>query len=155
MKLNLTAILCLLLIFLSACFSLPKRDRNERRALRKIAKARALYPDLFKKDTLVIRDTVTVESEAVDTITKVVFHDSITVVNNERVFLKYYYDTLRETIYHEVECKEVERIVTNEVIVEKVSNPTYYDQARPWFPFLWLLLALFVVSKLWRKYGIG
>ena len=62
------------------------------------------HPELSQKDTIIIRDTIVVENYNYDTTTIIKLHDTTTVINNERVVLKYYYDTLREVIYHEVEC---------------------------------------------------
>ena len=62
------------------------------------------HPELSQNDTIIVRDTVVVENYNYDTTTIIKLHDTTTVVNNERVILKYYYDTLREVIHHEVEC---------------------------------------------------
>tara|TARA_R110000824_G_scaffold10087_6_gene44804 strand:+ start:3565 stop:4011 length:447 start_codon:yes stop_codon:yes gene_type:complete len=61
-------------------------------------------PQLVQQDTIIVRDTVVVENYNYDTTTIIKLYDTTTVINNERVVLKYYYDTLREVIYHEVEC---------------------------------------------------
>ena len=62
------------------------------------------HPELSQKDTIIVRDTVIVQNYNYDTTTIIKLHDTTTVINNERVILKYYYDTLREVIYHDVEC---------------------------------------------------
>ena len=135
---------------MSACFSI-KNDRKMNKAIRKLKQAEALYPDMFKKDTLVIHDTVIVESIHADTVTKVVFNDSIVVINNDRMVVKYYYDTITNNIIHEGECKDI--IVPTETLVpvKSIIYPTWYDQAKPWFPWIWVVLAIFVISKLWKK----
>ena len=49
-----------------------------------------------------------------DTITKIVKHDSTIVVDNERVYLKYFYDTITNNIIHEYECKEVKTVFSRQ-----------------------------------------
>jgi len=60
---------------------------------------------LIIKDTIRVVDTVIVDNYIHDTTSSIIYHDSVTVVNNEKVVLRYFYDTLRQEIYHEVECK--------------------------------------------------
>ena len=62
------------------------------------------FPQLTEMDTIYVKDTVIVENYNYDTTTLIRTHDTTTVINNEKVILKYFYDTLRETIYHDVEC---------------------------------------------------
>lgn len=109
-------------------------------AKRKIRKAKRLDPELFVPDTIKIHDTIIVESFHYDTITKVVYHDSVTVVDNEKVYLKYFYDTLRQEIHHEVECKEQEVIYEKEIIREKTI-----DVSKSGINWLHILIAVCVV----------
>jgi hypothetical protein len=60
---------------------------------------------LVIKDTIRVVDTITIDNYIHDTTSTIIMHDSVTVVNNEKVVLRYFYDTLRQEIYHEVECK--------------------------------------------------
>jgi hypothetical protein len=60
---------------------------------------------LVIKDTIKVIDTVIIESYIHDTTSTIIKMDSVTIINNEKVFLRYFYDTLRQEIYHEVECK--------------------------------------------------
>jgi hypothetical protein len=55
-------------------------------------------------DTIIVIDTVVVPEYTHDTTTFIEYHDSVTVINNERIKIKYFYDTLRETIHHEYTC---------------------------------------------------
>jgi len=115
------------------------------RAKRKIRKAKRLAPELFVQDTVRIIDTVFVPSITYDTITRVIKHDSTIVVNDEKVYLKYFYDTLRQEIYHEVECKEQEIIHEKKVIVEKTI-----ESKRNWLPWIivgFLVLLLYATIK--------
>ena len=61
--------------------------------------------DLLIQDTIIIIDTVIIENYKIDTLTTFIYNDSVTVINNERVSLRYFYDTLTREIYHEIECK--------------------------------------------------
>ena len=61
--------------------------------------------DLLIQDTIIIIDTVIIENYKRDTLTTFIYNDSVTVINNERVSLRYFYDTLTREIYHEIECK--------------------------------------------------
>ena len=62
------------------------------------------HPFLVELDTIRIIDTVITPTIQHDTTTvfKVSTHD--TVINNEKVFLKYFYDTLTREIHHEYIC---------------------------------------------------
>ena len=94
------------------------------RASRKIKKAMRLDPARFQNDTIIIRDTVIVKSVEVDTVTNIVYHDTIKVIDNSKVVLKYFYDSTTHEIWHEVECKGDTVFIENEVIVEKVTTGT-------------------------------
>ena len=98
-------------------------------------------PHLVK--TEIIHDTIIVEKVVHDTITKVVFHDTVTVINNERVKLKYFYDTLRETIHHDVECKEVPVVYEKKIVtVEPPPKPFNW-----WIFFIILVLGLIILKS--------
>ena len=92
--------LLLILIFLTSCNPQNRLNRKVKRV-----ENYAYKHGLVIKDTIKVIDTVIVESYIHDTTATFYRHDSITVVNNEKVFLRYFYDTLRQEIYHEVECK--------------------------------------------------
>jgi hypothetical protein len=104
-------------------FSCNPQNRLNRKIKR--AENYAYKHGLVIKDTIKVIDTVIVESYIHDTTATFYRHDSITVVNNEKVFLRYFYDTLRQEIYHEVECKgdtlikEVLIPVDNIKVIEK------------------------------------
>ncbi len=102
------AILC---IFLISCN--PQKILN-----RKVKRAEnyAYKHGLVIKDTIKVVDTVIIESYIHDTTATIIKSDSTIVVNNEKVFLRYFYDTLRQEIYHEVECK-------GDTIVKEVLVP--------------------------------
>jgi len=100
----------LLCIFFISCSPQNRLNRKVKRA-----ENYAYKHGLVIKDTIKVIDTVIVESYIHDTTSTIIRHDSIIVVNNEKVFLRYFYDTLRQEIYHEVECKG--DTIVKEVIV--------------------------------------
>ena len=65
------------------------------------------HPELVEVtfDTIKFRDTIYIQNYIHDTINKISFSDTTIIVNNEKTFARYYYDTLRQEIYHEIECK--------------------------------------------------
>jgi hypothetical protein len=89
-----------LCIFLISCNPQNRLNRKVKRA-----ENYAYKHGLVIKDTIKVIDTVIVDNYIHDTTATFYTSDSITVVNNEKVFLRYFYDTLRQEIYHEVECK--------------------------------------------------
>ena len=103
--------LLLILIFLASCNPQNRLNRKVKRA-----ENYAYKHGLVIKDTIKVIDTVIVESYIHDTTATFYRHDSTIVVNNEKVFLRYFYDTLRQEIYHEVECK-------GDTIVKEVLVP--------------------------------
>tara|TARA_R110002020_G_scaffold149080_2_gene325251 strand:+ start:9 stop:437 length:429 start_codon:yes stop_codon:yes gene_type:complete len=78
------------------------------------------HPELLQLDTIVIRDTIIIEDYVHDTTTVIRYHDSITVIDNSKVILKYFYDTLTREIHHEVECLGKEIITEKVIPYEKV-----------------------------------
>jgi hypothetical protein len=87
-------------IFLFSCSAQNRLNRKVKRA-----ENYAYKHGLVIKDTIKVVDTVIVESYIHDTTATFYTSDSITVIDNSRVLLKYFYDTLRQEIYHEVECR--------------------------------------------------
>ena len=87
-------------IFLFSCSPQNRLNRKVKRA-----ENYAYKHGLVIKDTIKVIDTVIVDNYIHDTTATFYRHDSITVVNNEKVFLRYFYDTLRQEIYHEIECR--------------------------------------------------
>jgi len=95
-----TFVTILLLVCIFSCTPQNRLNRKVKRAENYAYKHR-----LVIKDTIKVVDTVIVESYIHDTTATFIRHDSTIVVNNEKVFLRYFYDTLRQEIYHEIECK--------------------------------------------------
>ena len=80
------------------------------------------HPELLVKDTIIVLDTVIIESYHFDTTTKFVEHKTIEVINNEKVRLQYHYDTITNNIRHFVECK-------GDTIVKRIKVP--YEVIQP------------------------
>ena len=134
------AIRCLLLWLLVTCT--PQRRLN---------RLLTNHPELLEKDTIIVKDTVVVENYNYDTTTIIRTHDTTTVINNERVVLKYYYDTLREIIHHDVECLGDTVYIETLVPIEKAV----YKELSWWQKYkefiyigLFLILVLIILKKL-------
>ena len=118
-------VLSLFCLSLNSCFL-----SKPRRAERKIEKAIKLDPSRFFSDTILVHDTIVINSVVHDTIKEIIYHDTVTVINNDRVSLKYFYDTTRLEIWHEVECRgdtvyyEKELVVPQ--VIEKPAKTNYW-----------------------------
>jgi len=110
------------------------------------------HPELLEMDTIVVIDTVIIENYNYDTTTIIRLHDSTIVINNERVILRYFYDTLREIIYHEVECLGdtvyTEKIITVEKAVFKELS--WWEKYRE---FIYIGLVLILTLTVLKKIG--
>ena len=132
--------LCLLLCLLFSCT--PQRRLN---------RLLTNHPELLEKDTIVVRDTVVVENYNYDTTTIIKLHDTTTVINNERVILKYYYDTLREVIHHDVECLGDTVYIETLVPIEKAvfKELSWWEKYKEFIYIgLFLILVLIILKKL-------
>ena len=65
------------------------------------------HPELTENvlDTLILHDSVIVPNFVHDTTTIFKYHDSIVIVNNEKVYAEYIFDTITKEIHHVIECK--------------------------------------------------
>ena len=105
------------------------------------------HPELLEKEILIVRDTIIIQDYSVDTITSLRFHDSVIVIDNSKVILKYFYDTITREIHHEVEClgKEIitETLVPYEkIVVQELSWWQKYGSIVLILSFLLLFLVL-------------
>jgi hypothetical protein len=108
------------------------------------------HPNLIQLDTLIVRDTIVVNSYNYDTITTFKYSDTTIIVNTEKVLAKYYFDTLRQEIWHQIECKEDTIFYEKLVPVEKVV----YKELSFWEKYetlIYILLALFVLLVIYKK----
>ena len=108
------------------------------------------HPSLVELDTIKIIDTVITPTIQHDTTTvfKVSTHD--TVINNEKVFLKYFYDTLTREIHHEYICFGDTIIQEKIVPIEKVV----YKELDWWEKYqslIYIGLALFVLLVIYKR----
>ena len=128
----------ILCIFLISCNPQNRLNRKVKRA-----ENYAYKHGLVIKDTIKVVDTVIVESYIHDTTATFYTSDSITVIDNSRVLLKYYYDTLRQEIYHEVECRG--DTIVREVLVPVDKVKVIEKDNRFMIILIVLLAALFFV----------
>ena len=128
----------ILCIFLISCNPQNRLNRKVKRA-----ENYAYKHGLVIKDTIKVVDTVIVDNYIHDTTATIIKHDSTIVVNNEKVFLRYFYDTLRQEIYHEVECKG--DTIIREVLVPVDKVKVIEKDNRYMIILIVLLSALFFV----------
>jgi len=128
----------ILCIFLISCNPQNRLNRKVKRA-----ENYAYKHGLVIKDTIKVVDTVIVESYIHDTTATIIKQDSVTIINNEKVFLRYFYDTLRQEIYHEVECRG--DTIVREVLVPVDKVKVIEKDNRFMIILIVLLAALFFV----------
>ena len=130
----------LIICFLISCS--PQKRLN--RLVRK-------YPQLTQLDTIRIIDTIVIDNFNYDTIETVNYHDTTIIVNNERIEARYFYDTLRQEIYHEITCKS-DTIIQNRFIpVEKVivQEQKTWQKYKPMAIFsIVILIALAILKRI-------
>ena len=131
-------VLLLIVIFLVSCNPQKRLNRKVKRA-----ENYAYKHGLVIKDTIKVVDTVIVDNYIHDTTATFYTSDSITVIDNSRVLLKYFYDTLRQEIYHEVECKG--DTIIREVLVPVDKIKVIEKDNRYMIILIVLLSALFFV----------
>ena len=131
-------------VLLSLLFSCSPQERLNRLLTR--------HPQLLERDTIVVIDSVIVENYVRDTTTIIQTHDTTTVINNERVVLKYFYDTLREVIHHEVKCLGDTVYVETLVPIEKAvfRELSWWDKYKE---FIYIGLVLMMVLLVLKKIG--
>ena len=114
------------------------------------------HPELSQIDTLnlVVRDTIVIQKQSFDTTTQIIYHDSVTVINNERVILKYFYDTATQELNHYLENKpdtiyreKIVKVPVDRVIVRELSWWEKYKE------FIYIGLVLIMVVIILKKIG--
>jgi hypothetical protein len=113
------------------------------------------YPHLTETsiDTIIVIDTVIIDNYDTTILSNVIRHDSTIVLNNEKVYLKYFYDTLRQEIYHEVECFG-DTIIKEKIVPYEVEKVVYKELT--WWQeykhiiimFALLIITLIVLKRL-------
>lgn len=129
---------CLLLLLIS-CTPQYRLNRIIRR-----------HPELARTTTETRIDTIVIQRFDTITNTKIVYHDSTIVINNERVKLQYFYDTLNKEIWHEVECKEIYITDTNIVEIQRIEAQV--KSSTNWlFSVLAMITLLLFMLLIFRK----
>jgi len=113
------------------------------------------YPHLTETsiDTIFVIDTIIIDNYDTTILSNIIKHDSTIVINNEKVYLKYFYDTVKETLIHQIECFG-DTIIKEKIIPYKVEKVVYKELT--WWQeykhiiiiFTLLLIALIVLKKL-------
>jgi len=111
------------------------------------------HPYLSKIDTIKIVDTIVVPNYEYDTIETVTYHDTTIIVNNEKIEARYYYDTLRKEIWHEITCKNdtiiKDRLIPFETVT--IQEQTLWEK----YGSLVIIGLIFLIgSKVLKKLGI-
>ena len=134
----------IIFLFLLFCSCSPQKRLN------RIIKN---HPELLEQDTITIVDTVVIESYTFDTITQIRLHDSTIIVNNERIFAKYFYDTLRQEIIHEIQCKDDSIIIERQIPVEKIvyRDLSWWQKYRDLLIIIAIIILALVVFKNFKK----
>ncbi len=130
----------LIICFLISCT--PQKRLN--RLVRK-------YPQLTQLDTIRIIDTIVIDNFNYDTIETVNYHDTTIIVNNERIKARYFYDTLRQEIYHEITCKSDTIIQDRFIPIEKVivQEQKTWQKYKPMAIFsIVILIALAILKRI-------
>lgn len=131
-------------IFLISCSPQNRLNRKVKRA-----ENFAYKKGLVIKDTVKIFDTVFIENYNFDTLTNFVSHDTVTFVNTEKIIARYFYDTLRQEIYHEIQCKGDTLIKEIFVPVDKVK---IVEKDNNYMFFVWAILILTLLLFLKKYY---
>lgn len=112
------------------------------------------HPELIKIDTIriEIHDTIILKEFSFDTISQFFTSDTIQVIDNSRITLKYYYDTIEKNIYHDVKFKQDTIFYFKEIPfeIEKIiiKELTWWEKNNQWVLFL---LVIFGVSLIYQK----
>jgi hypothetical protein len=129
--------LFLILISLNSCLTPEK----------KLQKLLRKYPELVRKDTIVLRDTITFAPYHLDTVIQNVIGDTV-IIQDSLTKIVYYNDG--KTVYLKGECKERDVILEREVPIDRIINVV--REEKPWYvKYLWwwaILSAGFIVGRI-------
>ncbi len=126
-------------------------QRKLQRAEKKITRIANKYPELTKVDTITITDvdTFIVQEIHIDTVHALALNETTRVVENERVMVRYYYDTITRNIYHDVHVKG-DTIVKTET--HQVTNKNIHVHNRfNWRTWLILGVIILAIVSLFRR----
>jgi hypothetical protein len=140
--------LLLTIVLITSCSPQKKAKRQLERAERLISKAKVNDPTIVRIDTVEVPVMVPVPGSKIDT---VVVRDTRTdtlVIENERIRVRYHYDTITRTEFLEGEClpdtiKIKVRVPSERLIIRE----TFWDSVgvRPWKFWLLFIIAAGVV----------
>ena len=113
------------------------------------------HPELVEVafDTIKFRDTIYIQNYIHDTVNEIMFHDTTIIVNNEKTFARYYYDTLRQEIYHEIECKG-DTVYYYKEIPFKVEKVVFKELSwwQKYKHIIYIILSLLIVLFLLKRF---
>ena len=119
----------------------------------RLSRLLAKHPSLKENvsDTLILHDSVIVPNVVHDTTTIFEYHDSIVIVNNEKVYAQYIFDTITKEIHHHIECKGDTITIIKEIPfeVEKIKYMESNDWRRyiPWGIFIMISIIVLAFIK--------
>jgi hypothetical protein len=106
-------------------------------------------PQLIELDTIRVIDTVIIQRYDTTLINTIIRQDSVTLINTERIKIKYYYDTITEKIEHFISLPS--DTITQEVIIpyEKIvyKELSWWEQYKTIILILSLLTCVLIVLK--------
>ena len=125
------AVFLMVTLALCGCSPQERLNRKLKRAERFAKKHGLTINDTIK---VVDVDTFIVESKVHDTTTLLVLHDSVTVINNHDVMLKYVYVPETKEIHHFVECKgdTIVKVEHHDVVTEKIIHQPMLQKRYRW-----------------------
>lgn len=109
----------------------------EQTAARKVRKACRLNPDLCRVDTVVVSDTIRIESSRLDTLVGLTRGDTV-VIRQDRLEVRYFYNAVTDTLWLSGYYDSVEVIREVRVPVQKVEG----DFSKDVGVFGWVLILL-------------
>lgn len=124
---------------------------NPHKKLQRLVKK---HPELMVKDTMIveIHDTIIINKSTHDTVTQFFHSDTVQVIDNSTLTLKYFYDTITRNIYHDVLVKQDTLFYYKEIPVEVdkviIKELTWWEKNNQW---VWVLLAIFGGSLIFQK----
>jgi len=134
--------IALLILFLSSC----SPQKRLQRLLKK-------NPELIELDTIRVIDTVIIQRYDTTLINTIIRQDSVTLINTERIKIKYYYDTITEKIEHFISLPS--DTITQEVIIpyEKIvyKELSWWEQYGTIVIIISLILGVLIVLKKFGK----
>ncbi len=123
-----------------------------RKAERHLDKARRKNPELFHVDTLVVRDTIWIETPVVDTVTQLKTDTIQEIVFKDSTIVRYY--VKKDSIWLEVDCPDCPEITETRTVKEQVFvQPTFGGFIKKyWWAFIpWLLIIGGIVLSILKK----